>query len=87
MSGNRARAADNHQPLKMPDPHSASTVWGIISVNNFRVVVKFHFIYYTGAEAFDRPFLSGFSGTFFEHVSNPFFSKIVAILVGSGDLH
>ena len=29
MSGNRARATDNHRPLKTPEPHSANTVWGI----------------------------------------------------------
>ena len=28
MSGNRARAANNHRPLKTPEPHSASTAWG-----------------------------------------------------------
>ena len=29
MSGNRARLENIHQPLKTPEPHSASTVWGI----------------------------------------------------------
>ena len=32
MSGNRVRAAGLHQPLKTPEPHSASTVWGISKI-------------------------------------------------------
>ena len=33
MSGNRARAGNIHQPLKTPQPHSASTVWEKIAEN------------------------------------------------------
>ena len=34
MSGNRAGAAHIHQPLKTPEPHSASTVWGKIDLKS-----------------------------------------------------